>query len=163
EETIIKVAFADFENSAANFINKKIEISAIVNHVCKHGGQKLFLVEGETEESIKVISGENLAAFNTDLEGNSIKVIGVVEELRIDETYLREWEAEIAAEIKHAEEESDDHGHSEKGKEADLGEHVSSKESIANFRKEIAESGTDHLSFYSIICEKYEVITPDGN
>ena len=36
-----------------------------------------------------------MAAFNTELEGESLAVIGTVDELRIDEEYLREWEEEI--------------------------------------------------------------------
>lgn len=164
-EPITQIQLADFEKQAADLVSKKIEITAIVNHVCKHGGGKLFLVEGEVEESVKVVTGDKIASFNTDLEGHTIKVIGIVDELRIDEAYLQEWEAEIEAEKEHAEseEEKDHHGHSGKGEEADRGEHISDYESIANFRQQIAKSGTDHLSFYSIICEKYEIITPEEN
>lgn len=165
EAKTTKVEFADFIKDPSPFVGKKVEISGIVAHVCKHGGQKLFLVYGENEERIKVVTGENMAAFSTDLEGSTLKVIGVVEELRIDETYLQEWEKEITEGHSHAkgeeEENTDEHAHGEKGQAADQGEHLGDQQSITNYRKQLAESGKDHLSFYSVVCEKYEIKTEE--
>jgi len=167
EEVIIKVEHANFEEAAINLVNKRIEMTAMISHVCEHGGKKMFLVSEEKEESIKVVLGENMAAFKTDLVGNTVKVIGIVDELRIDEAYLVEWENEIEAEIEKekTEAKSNVSGHTpgSKDEQADLGDHKDAKDSIADFRKQIAESGTDHLSFFSIICEKYEVIKPTDN
>lgn len=166
-EEIAKVDILNFEKSAINLVDKKIEVIATISHVCEHGGKKMFLVDEETEESVKVTLGENMAAFKTDLVGNTVKVIGTVEELRIDEAYLVEWENEILAEVEKekTEAKSNVSGHTpgSKDEEADLGDHKDAKDSIADFRKQIAESGTDHLSFFSIICEKYEVIKPSEN
>lgn len=164
---ITKVEHYNFEENAINLINKRIEITAMISHVCQHGGKKMFLVSKENEESIKVVLGENMASFKTDLVGNTVKVIGIVDELRIDEAYLVEWENEIKAEIEKAKTEamnnSSGHVAGSKDEEADQGDHKDAEESIADYRKEIAESGTDHLSFFSIICEKYEVIKPSEN
>lgn len=164
EVEITKVEVVNFEERAINLVDKKIEITATISHICKHGGKRMFLVDTETEESVKVVVGENMAAFNTDMEGNTIKVSGIVDELRIDEAYLLEWENEIKAEIEHEKSEAEHtgggHVAGSKGEEADQGDHISAMESIANYRKEIAESGTDHLSFFSIICEKYELVKP---
>ncbi len=162
EVEITKVDVVNFEKNAINLINKKIEITAIVRHVCEHGGQRMFLVSEETEESVKVVLGENMAAFKTDLVGNTVKVIGIVDELRIDETYLLEWENEIAVEVERekseVEHDGGEHVAGSKAEEADQGDHISAIESIANYRKEIAESGSDHLSFFTIICETYKLI-----
>ncbi len=167
EVDITKVEHANFEKAAINLVNKRIEITAMISHVCEHGGKKMFLVSEENEESIKVVLGENMASFKTDLVGNTVKIIGIVDELRIDEAYLVEWENEIQAEVEKekTEAKSNVSGHTpgSKDEEADLGDHKDAKDSIADFRKQIAESGTDHLSFYSIICESYEVIKPSEN
>ncbi len=163
EETITKIKLVDFTQNINNLIDKRVEITAMVKHVCGHGGKRMFLADADTEESIKIVVGENMAAFNTDLEGSTVKVIGIVEELRIDETYLLEWESEIEHEKSDEMHDGDGHEAESKGEEADQGDHKSAIESIADYRKQIAESGTDHLSFYSIICEKYEVITSDEN
>jgi hypothetical protein len=165
EAKISTIQLVDFEVQATDLVNTKVEITATVSHVCQHGGKRLFLVGTDTEESVKVVVGENMAAFNTDLEGNTLKVTGIVDELRIDEIYLAEWEREIMAAIEHqkgeAEHTGGEHSGSSKGEEADQGTHVSDIESIANYRKQIAESGTDHLSFFSIVCETYEVVNPN--
>jgi hypothetical protein len=166
-EEIAQVDVVNFEKMAVNLVGKKIEITATISHICKHGGKRMFLVDTETEESVKVVVGENMAAFNTDMEGNTVKVTGIVDELRIDEAYLLEWENEIQAEIEHEKSEAEHtgggHVAGSKGEEADQGDHISAIESIANYRKEIAESGTDHLSFFSIVCEKYELVKPTEN
>ena len=167
EAEIIKINLVNFEKNAVNLVNKKIEITAIVRHVCEHGGQRLFLVSEETEESAKVVLGKNVAAFKTDLVGNTVKIIGTIDELRIDETYLLEWENEIKAEIEQAKKEVEHTGGTHitesNGEEADQDDHKDAIENIADYRKQIAESGTDHLSFFSIICEKYELIKPTEN
>jgi len=164
---ITKVEHVNFKENAINFVNKKIEITAMISHVCEHGGKKMFLVSEENEESIKVTLGKNMPAFKTDLVGNTVKVIGIVDELRIDEAYLLEWENEILAEIEKAKTEAVNNasGHiaGSKDEEADQGDHKDARESIADYRTEIAESGSDHLSFFSIICEKYELLKPTEN
>ena len=167
EVIITKIQLANFDQSVSNLINQKIEITATISHICKHGGKRMFLVDANSEESVKVVVGKNMAAFNTDMEGSTVKVIGIIDELRIDEAYLLEWEAEIAAEIEHEKSEAEHtgggHVAGSKAEEADQGDHIDAIESIANYRKEIAESGTDHLSFFSIICEKYELVKPIDN
>lgn len=164
---ITKVEHVNFAEKAINLVSKKIEITAMISHVCEHGGKKMFLVSKENEESIKVVLGKNMAAFKTDMVGNTVKVIGIIDELRIDESYLLEWENEILAEIEKAKTEAVNNasGHiaGSKDEEADQGDHKDARESIADYRQEIAESGSDHLSFFSIICEKYELIKPTEN
>lgn len=164
---ITQIALKNFFENKDSYVNKKIEITAIVNHVCKEGGKKMFLVSNDEENALKVIPGKNMAAFNTDLEGHTVKVIGVVEELKIDEKYLLEWEQEIKNEIENLKNESkkisESHAMSNKGENADQGQHISDIESIKNYRKEMVEKGIDHLSFYSIVCESYAILKPTEN
>ena len=80
---------------------------------------------------------------------------------------LSEWEQEVNAEMNNPEEESDttavaEHEGGGLGEAADQGTHVSAMESIADYRKQIKESGKDHLSFYSIECISYEVLPADS-
>ncbi len=162
-EKLAKVEVASFNKEAVNYVNQKVEITAFVKHVCKHGGQRMFLADSESDESVKVIVGKG-AAFNTDLEGKTIHLIGMVEELRIDEKYLEEWENELKAEEEHekseAEHDGEEHAHGEKAAAADLGQHIGDEESIANFRKQIKESGKAYISFFSIVCESFKEVDP---
>jgi len=82
---------------AADLVEQKVMISGSVTHVCRHGGQRLFIIGEDPEKTFKITTGEDIAEFDVSLEGSSILVSGVVKELIIDETYLAEWEAEVMA------------------------------------------------------------------
>lgn len=169
---MVTLAIVDFDNEAGNYVGKEVQISGLVNHTCKHGGKRMFIIDTETEQTVKIEAGENIPSFDAELEGSEVIVTGIINELIIDEAYLLEWEAEIEAEMseataeeieEHADEaEEGEHEHAGGGlgEKADMGEHISGFEKIENYRKEIKESGKDHLSFYSIECISFEVIPP---
>jgi len=176
---LVTLAIVDFDNQAGNYVGKEVQISGLVNHTCKHGGKRMFIIDEETEQTVKIEAGENIPSFDAELEGSIVSVTGIINELIIDEAYLIEWEAEIKeemlnapeeeAELAEGEEEGEhaegehaegehEHAGGGMGEAADMGEHISGLEKIENFRKEIKESGKDHLSFYSIECISFEVI-----
>ncbi len=167
-DEVTTISMADFDDKVGDYVGKKIQIEGTVDHICKHGGQKLFVVSENSDARVKVTPDEEIAAFNAELEGDKIVIVGIVEEQRIDEAYLREWEEEIKA----GSDMSDDKGEGvhlggkvEKGGEhSDIAEEM---EKVNNLREMIKESGTDHLSFYSILCTDYEVVedvpTPENN
>lgn len=156
---IAVVKVADFENKAGDLVGKTIQITGTVDHVCKHGGQRMFIVDNESEARIKVTPAEEVAAFNTELIGDELLITGVVDEQRIDEAYLMEWEEEIKA----GSVSSDDKGEGthlggnvEKGGEgADISEEM---EKVNNLREQLQASGKDYLAFYSVVCTGYEVV-----
>lgn len=158
-DEITTINIADFDSQVGDFVGKKIQLMGTVDHICKHGGQRLFLVSDDSDTRIKITPDEEIAAFNAELEGDQLLIVGIVEEQRIDEAYLREWEEEIKA----GSDMSDDKGEGmhlggnvEKGGEgADLNEEL---EKVNNLRTMLKESGKDHLSFYSVLCTSYDVI-----
>ncbi len=158
-DEIINVNLAEFEQKAENLVGKKISVKGTVDHICKHGGQRMFIVATGSDGRVKVTPDEHVAAFKTDLEGQHIEVIGIVEEQVIDEAYLREWEEEILGDADLGDDKGEGShlgGNVEKGGEdADKSEEM---EKINNLRQQIAESGKDHLSFYSILCVDYNII-----
>lgn len=164
EEPVV-VTIEDFDKQVAELVSKKIKVEGTVDHVCHHGGKRMFLVKENTDGRVKVVTGEEMPAFNIDLEGKDVVVIGIVDELIIDENYLSEWEKELMmkADEEFAEGEGVGHGDgtghdgTKMGEEADQGTHIPGMEQIEKYREMIAESGKDKLSFYSVICEKYEV------
>ena len=163
-EEIISVSISNFEVKAEELVGKQIMFSGTVDHVCTHGGQRMFVIETGSEGRVKINPDENIAAFNTDLEGKNIKIIGIVEEQRIDEDYLKEWEEEILADADMGDDKGEGMhlgGNMEKGgSEADKSEEL---EKVNNLRSKIAESGKDHLSFFSVLCTEYEVVITDNS
>ncbi|MEE4259151.1 MAG: hypothetical protein V2I62_05285 [Bacteroidales bacterium] len=158
-EEIIPVALSDFELKAEELVGKQVMLTGTVDHVCKHGGQRMFVIETGSEGRVKVTPDENIAAFKTDLEGQSVKLIGIVEEQRIDEDYLKEWEEEIMAGVDMGDDKGEGShlgGNTEKGgSDADMEEEM---EKVNNLRQEIAESEKGYLAFYSVLCTEYEVV-----
>lgn len=156
---VMLVQLAEFENQAGDLVGKTIQLSGTVDHVCKHGGQRMFIVDNESEARIKITPAAEVAAFNTGLVGDELLITGTVEEQRIDEAYLMEWEEEIKA----GSVENDDKGEGthlggnvEKGGEgADINEEM---EKVNNLREQLQASGKDYLAFYSVVCTGYEVV-----
>lgn len=177
---LVSLTIADFDEQAANYVGKEVQIAGLVNHTCKHGGKRMFIIDVETEQTVKIEAGENITSFDAELEGSEVIVNGIINELIIDEAYLLEWEAEIEEEMKnpteeveeietaeggdeveHAEGEGEgehEHASGGLGEKADMGEHISGLEKIENYRNQIKESDKDHLSFYSVECISFEII-----
>ncbi len=158
-EEVTEVTVADFSEKAGSLVGKPVKIKAIVDHVCKHGGQKMVLVDQNTEKRVKVVPDEKIAAFKPELEGQDVVVTGVVDELKVDEDYLMDWENEVKEGEKEPKGEAMHEG-KEAGEEKDEAENAMKQ--INALRKKLKESGKDHLSYYSIICSEYEVL-PEEN
>lgn len=162
----VVLAIADYSAKAGELVGQEVVLEGLVDHVCAHGGARMFLVATDTDERVKVVTGEDMASFSTDLEGETVVVTGVMDELRIDSVYLAEWEEELKMNAEHQEmeegehEEDGEHGAhegSQMGEKADQGQHIAGMEQIENYRKQLKEQGVDHLSFYSIVCNEYKI------
>lgn len=156
---VVNILPDDFDSLAVNYVGKEVQVEGTIVHVCAHGGKRMFVFGEDSDKRVKITAGEDMAAFNTEWEGNDVAVIGVVEEFRIDEEYLAKWQAEVeekiaAGDMEHSDEDEGLHtgedGHQEQTAEDELA-------SIDELRAEIAESGTDHLSYYSLVCKSFEV------
>ena len=158
-EEAVDLDLANFEEQAGLLVGKKVVLEGMIDHVCKHGGQKMFMVNQDADARVKITTGENMAAFNTELEGETVKVVGIVDEQRIDEDYLREWEEEITSAPIEGE-------NSEHGEKVHMGEHNQEMEAeenpemrqINNYREMIKETGKGYISFFSVTCVEYEVV-----
>jgi len=166
-DEITAINLADFDSLVENFSGKKISFSGTVDHVCKHGGQKMFIVDETSDARVKVTPNEDIAAFNTDLVGETVKITGIVEEMRVDEDYLKEWEEEVKQGTEESEGEGKHHGNGEGNHEsADAEDHEEGKEDlemqeeleqIAKMRKKVEESEKGYLAFYSVLAIEYKV------
>lgn len=75
-QNALKVDLATLETSASEFENQTIQVSGMVLHVCKHGGQKMFLTTDTTEASLLVRVGPSIPEFDVTLEGSNVEVTG---------------------------------------------------------------------------------------
>jgi hypothetical protein len=149
----VKVAVATFEQQAAGIVEKTVIIEGTVLHTCKHGGKRLFLVDGNDSVSVEVTAGKDIPKFDEKLVGSRLRVLGVMKEERIDEKYLNEWENEV----KKPQENHDVGVHTgAKGHEDQAAQ--DKLDQINAYRGDLKNSGKDHLSFYSIEASKFEEI-----
>lgn len=145
--------------SATEYVDKIIEVEGICTHICQHGARKIFLMGSDETKTIRIESG-NLGAFDQKCQNSIVKVIGTLCEERIDEAYLQNWEAAVAANS------AEQHGDGESGCETEKkarGETGSTTaERIADFRAKIAArkaaEGKEYLSFYYVVAQAYEVL-----
>lgn len=144
---------------AEELAGKEIEIEGICTHICSHGARKIFLMGSDDTKTIRIEAGE-LGAFDQKCVNSIVKVKGTLQEDRIDEAYLKQWEAQVATNT--AEEHGEDEGgcSTEKAARGEKGNTV--EERIADFRARIAErkaaTGKDYLSFYYVLASAYEVV-----
>jgi len=122
---------SNFDSLAKNYVDKEVLVKGLVDHVCKHGGKKLFLVEGDASLHV-----ESDSRFSDSLTGSEVLVTGIVREFRVDEAYCLKME------------EDNIKSHAEGQTEKENFEHK--KSMIAQYRDSMKVAKTDHLSFYSL-------------
>ena len=126
------LAVADFDVKAADYIDNKVRVEGIVDHVCKHGGKKLLLVVDGA--SVHVVAQDE--RFDDALVGQQVSVNGIVREERIDESTCLQMEEDAIK--NHSEGQADDEVLKAKQKQ------------IKFYRDSMATAGLDHLSYYSL-------------
>lgn len=149
----VALAVRSFGDSAAKYVEKPVRIEGTVLHTCKHGGKRMFLVDGTDSIRVEVTAGNNIPKFDESLIGSRVKVLGVLKEERVDAKYLNEWEAEVKKPVENHEAgiHSGAKGHEDQGTKETL-------DNINSLRDDLKKSGKDHLSFYSIEAISYSVV-----
>jgi len=126
-----EIILAEFDAKAGEYVDEEVIVAGLVDHVCKHGGKKLFLVSDDGD--IHVESDER---FDEELTGSKIIVTGLVREFRVDEAYCLKME------------EDNIKSHSEGETDEDL--YTQKMEQIQWYRDSMTTANSDHLSFYSL-------------
>ena len=161
EEAVVEniVDINKFDDEVGKFAGQEIVLEGTCVHTCKHGGGKMHIVGDDPESRVVIIATDASGKFDAEMEGTKYKVIGTVIETRIDSAYLANWEAEILADEEGGETEAVKHNHGHERDDATESEEREMKlMQVDDMRKQIAESGSDHISFYNVECISYEPI-----
>lgn len=70
--------------SPEKYKDADIKISGMVTHVCKHGGQKLFIIGDDPELQLRVNVGDGVPEFDMALEGSNVEFSGKIKILEED-------------------------------------------------------------------------------
>ncbi|MCP4309809.1 MAG: hypothetical protein GY790_00970 [Bacteroidetes bacterium] len=105
-----KIVAATIEELIANpleYENKEVAITGMVTHVCKHGGQKCFVLAKDGETQIRLVPSGDIDEFKIDLEGSTIAIKGTLKVLAPlqTEAHLEDHESKEhhAVEMSHSE------------------------------------------------------------
>ena len=141
ENQILSVS--GFDTLAKNFVDKQIQVKGIVDHVCREGGKKLFMVDDNASLHV-----ESDVRFSDSLSGSEVTVTGIVREFRVDEAYCLKME--------------EDNIKNHKNKELSNDELNQKKENIKYYRDSMKTAGVDHLSFFSLKYVSHTVNKENG-
>lgn len=137
---------------------KEVWIEGVCTHACKHGATKIFLMGSDDTQTIRVEAGK-LGSFDTKCINSIVRVKGILNEQRIDEAYLQNWEAQLKAQA------GEQHGEGGAGCSTEKkarGETANTPEArIADFRAKIEQNkektGKNYLSFYFVEAISYDI------
>ncbi len=164
DDELVVYSVEEFNKVAETEVGGKLTVEGICSHICAHGARKIALTDPSGEFMVQGLAGATMDTFSYEAEGKTVQISGVVQESRIDEAYLKSWEAQLDAgtEEKHGNEEEEGGCSTEKKLRGEKVDANSSEGRIADFRARIAErmekEGKDYLSFYNLKVESYKVI-----
>ena len=67
-EKVISATIQELLAQPAEYDGQEVAISGMVTHVCKHGGQKCFVLDADGETQIRIVPGGDIDEFKIALE-----------------------------------------------------------------------------------------------
>ena len=112
-EEIVSATIHELLATPADYDGKEVAVSGMVTHVCRHGGQKCFIVAEDGETQIRIVPSGDIDEFKIELEGSTVafkgvfRVLNPVETEELEENY--ESKEHHAVEQSHSEAEKADY------------------------------------------------------
>lgn len=75
-EKIVSATVEELLAQPAVYDGKEVAISGMVTHVCRHGGQKCFVLAEDGETQIRIVPSGDIDEFKIDLEGSTVAFRG---------------------------------------------------------------------------------------
>lgn len=188
EDTVTVLAAVDFEAEAANYVDQEIRLTGTVDKVCMCCAKKIYL-KTDGDYKVKIVAGEGMETFDTNLVGKEILVTGVIKEKVIDEEYIKkiqeecmkehgsETDEEASEEVAEESEEGGEevaeevkegkkgcgHKHYKRGEKCQYeGDSVCCHmKKIQHIKDELEKAGTDKIIKYYFEASKYEEVTEE--
>ena len=84
EPEVVVLSVDELYEQAADLADKEIIVKGTVMHVCKHGGQRCFIMGSNEDINIRIEAGEEIGAFDQELMGSDVEVVGVLREVKTE-------------------------------------------------------------------------------
>jgi len=148
-----EISVQDVFKSGETHIGEQIQLKGLLIGVCHHGGKKGFFKSEDGKSQtlrVEIVDGRPFERMDV---GKTMLIKGTLQELRIDEAYLNEWEAEVTqAHHEHESSKTYCEGSCATGKEE-----TPDLKRIQNIRKQLEESGEAYLSVVWVDATDWEV------
>ncbi len=76
-EQIVSATIQELLATPADYDGKEVAVSGMVTHVCKHGGQKCFILADDGETQMRIVPSGDIDEFKVELEGSTVAFKGV--------------------------------------------------------------------------------------
>ncbi len=76
KEELVAATIEELVAAPMEYKDKEVVLQGMVSHVCRHGGQKCFVVGSDGETQIRLVPGGDIDEFKVDLEGSTLAVKG---------------------------------------------------------------------------------------
>lgn len=121
---------------------KIVNVSGMIEHVCKHGGKRFKIIGTEGFQELKIELGSKFSPFEPTAVGSTAKIVGLLTPNEMNAEMVKEWE--------------------EKMKKNHEGEEGSThfKEELAyiqSIHKKIKDGEIPFYTAYSVIAKKIEI------
>ncbi len=111
-EKIVTATIQELVARPEEYKDKYVAITGMVTHVCRHGGQKCFVLAEDGETQIRVVPSGDIDEFNIELEGSTVAFKGTFKVLEPEqsEAHVADYAAEAShvTEMAHSEAEKAD-------------------------------------------------------
>jgi len=74
---LIAAKIPELLETPGEYQDKEVAIEGMVTHVCRHGGQKCFVVAEDGETQIRIVPGGNIDEFKVEMEGSRVAIKGI--------------------------------------------------------------------------------------
>jgi len=85
-EKILTASIEELVSSPADYKDKEVAITGMVTHVCRHGGQKCFVLAEDGESQIRLVPSGKIDEFKIELEGSTVAFKGTFKVMSPEET-----------------------------------------------------------------------------
>lgn len=103
EEAVVVLTVDDLMASAANLVDQEVVIKGVITHVCKHGGQRCFVMGLTDDVTIRVEAGDEIEAFKQEHVGDELQIAGVLRLVPVDGGHECSEDAAADSTAEHAE------------------------------------------------------------
>lgn len=84
EETLQVMTVDELMVAAADHVDQEVVISGLITHVCKHGGQRCFVMGSTDAVTIRVEAGDEIGSFKQEYVGSELQITGILRLVPVD-------------------------------------------------------------------------------